>query len=56
MSVFFVIEFRAEGVVDSDVVELLTHQLQKKGYDWVKINALCNDTVCLFCVKMLLLF
>jgi hexokinase len=43
---FLQIEFRAEGVVNNDAVQLLTEQLEKKGYGWVKINAMCNDTVC----------
>jgi hexokinase len=40
------LEFKAEGVVGKDVMKLLSSHLEKKGYGWVKINAMCNDTVC----------
>lgn len=42
-------EFIASGVVGKDVVELLHAELQKRDYGWVKVVALCNDTVGTLC-------
>lgn len=44
-------EFVASGVVGKDVVELLHAELAKRKYEWVKVVALCNDTVGTLCAS-----
>ncbi|KAK2964985.1 Hexokinase [Blattamonas nauphoetae] len=47
--IYWTKEFIATGVVGNDVVELLHEQLKKLNHEWVKIVALCNDTVGTLC-------
>ncbi|KAA6397022.1 MAG: Hexokinase [Streblomastix strix] len=46
-------EFIASGVVGYDVADFIQSKLIEKGFGWVKICALCNDTVGALCAGII---